>query len=50
MDTPLDQSHVANCAAYGADGKKIRDITLDEISDVLATDQGFVWVGLVEPD
>jgi magnesium transporter len=50
MDTPLDQSHVANCAAYGADGKKIRDITLDEISDFLATDQGFVWVGLVEPD
>ena len=50
MDTPLDQSHVANCAAYGADGKKIPDITLDEMSEVLVTDQGFVWVGLVEPD
>ncbi|HET7161530.1 MAG TPA: magnesium and cobalt transport protein CorA [Rhodanobacteraceae bacterium] len=41
---------VANCAAYGADGRKIRDITLDEISDFLAQPQGFVWVGLVEPD
>ncbi len=41
---------VANCAAYAADGKKIRDITLDEISDFLAAPAGFVWVGLVEPD
>jgi len=41
---------VANCAAYGADGQKIRDITLDEISDFLARPDGFVWVGLVEPD
>jgi magnesium transporter len=50
MDTPAAQSMVANCAAYGADGKKIRDITLDEISDFLEQPQGFVWVGLVEPD
>lgn len=50
MDTPAVQSMVANCAAYGADGKKIRDITLDEISDFLERPQGFVWVGLVEPD
>ncbi|TAM95620.1 MAG: magnesium/cobalt transporter CorA [Rhodanobacteraceae bacterium] len=41
---------VANCAAYSADGRKIRDITLDEISDFLAQPSGFVWVGLVEPD
>jgi magnesium transporter len=41
---------VANCVAYGADGRKIRDITLDEISDFLAHPNGFVWVGLVEPD
>lgn len=40
---------VANCAAYGADGRKVRDITLDEISDFLARPDGFVWVGLVEP-
>lgn len=50
MDTPAAKSMVANCAAYGVDGKKIRDITLDEISDFLARPDGFVWVGLVEPD
>ena len=50
MDTPATKSMVANCAAYGADGKKIRDITLDEISDFLEQPHGFVWVGLVEPD
>jgi magnesium transporter len=50
MDTLATRPMVANCAAYGADGKKIRDITLDEISDFLAPAQGCVWVGLVEPD
>lgn len=50
MDTPASKPAIANCAAYGADGRKIRDITLDEISDFLAQPQGFVWVGLVEPD
>jgi magnesium transporter len=48
MDTT--KSMVANCVAYAADGRKIRDVTLDEISDFLARPQGFVWVGLVEPD
>ena len=41
---------VASCAAYGADGRKIGDITLDEVSEFLAQPHGFVWVGLVEPD
>ncbi|HEX5352459.1 MAG TPA: magnesium and cobalt transport protein CorA [Rhodanobacteraceae bacterium] len=50
MDTSTSKPMVANCSAYGADGRKIRDITLDEISDFLAQPQGFVWVGLVEPD
>lgn len=50
METPPTKSMVANCAAYAADGRKIRDITLDEISDFLAEPSGFVWVGLVEPD
>jgi len=43
-------SGVVNCAAYDRSGVR-RDITLDEISDVLAVDDGsFVWVGLYEPD
>jgi magnesium transporter len=41
---------VINCALYNATGK-VRDLTLDEISDVLAVDDGsFVWVGLYEPE
>ncbi|MGH8182525.1 MAG: magnesium/cobalt transporter CorA [Rhodanobacteraceae bacterium] len=50
MDTPAAKPLVANCTAYGADGRKIRDITVDEISDFLQQPHGFVWVGLVEPD
>ncbi|MGY0611099.1 MULTISPECIES: magnesium and cobalt transport protein CorA [unclassified Luteimonas] len=41
---------VINSAAYDREGRR-RDISLDEISDVLAVDDGsFVWVGLFEPD
>jgi magnesium transporter len=41
---------VINCAAYDRHGKR-RDITLDQISDVLAIDDGsFVWVGMYEPE
>jgi magnesium transporter len=41
---------VVNSIAYGRDGRR-REITLDEISDVLAVDDGsFVWVGLYNPD
>ncbi len=50
MDTQASNGMVANCAAYGTDGRKIRDITLDEISDFLQQPHDFVWVGLVEPD
>jgi magnesium transporter len=41
---------IVNCAAYDSGGNR-RDLTLDEISDVLAeADGGFVWLGLHEPD
>lgn len=41
---------VVNCVRYGRDGSR-RDLSLDEISDVLAVDDGsFVWVGLYEPE
>jgi magnesium transporter len=46
--TPLPTC-VISCAAYDSAGRR-RDITLDQISDVLAVDDGsFVWVGLFEP-
>ena len=41
---------VINCAAYDRNGQR-RDITLDQISDVLAVDDGsFVWVGMYAPE
>lgn len=50
MSDPTLPHCVINCAAYDRDGGR-RDITLDQISDVLAVDDGsFVWVGLYEPD
>ena len=41
---------VVNCVAYDAHGCRGKALTLDEISDVLAKPEGFVWVGLHEPD
>ncbi|MDX2165586.1 MAG: magnesium/cobalt transporter CorA [Deltaproteobacteria bacterium] len=40
---------IVNCAAY-ADGCRVANITVDEISDVLQNPDQFVWVGLHEPD
>jgi magnesium transporter len=45
-----EKNTVVNCIAYRKDGSRIGDITLDEISDVLARPDTFVWVGLHEPD
>jgi len=41
---------VVNCVAYDARGKRLPEITLDQISDVLEQPNTFVWVGLHEPD
>ena len=50
-DTPVSPGQmVVNCVAYHRDGRRIGDITLDAISDVLAEPDTFVWVGLHEPD
>ncbi len=50
--THHDQSlMVRNVAAYSRTGMRHGDITLEQISDVLASnDGGFVWVGLYEPN
>ncbi len=45
-----DQPMVVNCIAYHKDGRRIGDVTLDAISDVLTEPGTFVWVGLHEPD
>ncbi|MEP6511255.1 MAG: magnesium/cobalt transporter CorA [Dokdonella sp.] len=41
---------VVNCVAYSADGHRLRAVTLDEISDVIAAPDQWIWVGLHEPD
>lgn len=44
------QPMVVNCAAYDLSGRRLPDIMLDQISDVLAQPDTFVWVGVHEPD
>ncbi len=39
-----------NCVAYGKDGRRLGDISLNAISDVLKDPDQFIWVGLLEPD
>ncbi|WP_133499531.1 magnesium and cobalt transport protein CorA [Cognatilysobacter terrigena] len=49
MTEPQYAHCVVNCAAYDRQGNR-RDIDIEQISDVLAVDDGsFVWVGLYEP-
>jgi magnesium transporter len=39
---------IVNCAAYD-DGCRIATIPIEDISDYLAAEKGFVWIGLYEP-
>ena len=39
---------VVNCAAY-ADGRRVADVAVDDISDLLKQPDRFLWVGLHEP-
>jgi magnesium transporter len=40
---------IVNCVAY-QNGRKIGDVPIDDISEVLKTPGLFVWIGLHEPD
>ena len=40
----IDPAMIVNCTVYKK-GKKLRDISLDEISDVLEEEGTFVWLG-----
>ena len=40
---------IVNSVAYG-EGRKVADVQLEDISDVLKTPGCFVWIGLHEPD
>jgi magnesium transporter len=39
---------LVNCVAY-QDGRKLADITIEQISDYVARPECFVWVGLADP-
>lgn len=41
---------VVNCVAYASSGRRMYDMTLDQISDVLSEPDAFIWLGLHEPD
>jgi magnesium transporter len=41
-------SQVVNCAAY-AEGCKVGDVAIEDISEVIKRDDQFVWIGLHEP-
>jgi magnesium transporter len=47
---PNPQPMLVNCIVYGNDGRKLRDITIEQISDYVSDPQAFIWVGLHEPD
>jgi magnesium transporter len=47
---PASGSMVVNCVAYEGNGKRIGDISIDDISETMANPDTFVWVGLHEPD
>ena len=40
---------VVSCAAY-ADGRRVAEVAIPDISEVLAQPDRFVWIGLHEPD
>jgi magnesium transporter len=48
VSAPHTDPIIVNCAAY-ADGRRVADIDLEAVSDWVAKDGHFVWIGLHEP-
>ena len=46
---PLPSGGLIACAAYEG-GRRVGDVTLDDVATALAVPDRFVWVGLFEPD
>ena len=42
-------SSVINCVAYTADGRKVGDADVDDVSEILKFPGQFIWIGLHEP-
>jgi magnesium transporter len=48
---PQTRAEMVRACVHYRDGRKVADLDIESISDVLAADDGgFVWVGLYEPD
>lgn len=45
----MKQDSIINCAAY-RNGRKVADVSIDDISEVLKEPGVFVWLGLYEPE
>lgn len=45
----MDEPMLVNSVVYSADGQRLRDISIEEISNVLVDASQWVWVGLHEP-
>lgn len=39
-----------NCVSYSAEGRRLPELTIEAISDHIEAGDGFVWIGLHEPD
>ncbi|HVO24249.1 MAG TPA: magnesium/cobalt transporter CorA [Candidatus Margulisiibacteriota bacterium] len=42
-------SAVVNCVAYAADGRKVGDVDVEDVSEILKFPGQFIWIGLHEP-
>jgi magnesium transporter len=52
IDKNTDKSEVpaiVNCVAYRTDGTRLRDIDINDISEILKEPDTFIWLGLHEP-
>jgi magnesium transporter len=49
MGVRVDAPGIVNCVAYSG-GARVREVPLEETSEVLKQTDGFVWIGLYEPD
>ena len=47
-DPGQTRNGLVNCAAY-ANGRRLRDLAIKDISEFLQHEEGFVWIGLYEP-
>jgi magnesium transporter len=48
MHARVKEKEIVNCASY-ADGRRVSDVAVEDISEVLKVAGQFIWIGLYEP-